>query len=185
MICPINCDILFIYKESFHLKYVIILTYKKGAVLMESMEMFKYSRTSTLIILPKLDEKLWDIQPENWPNTSRWNAGHIYAEAERFMHDADNDYEITRPDWMPLFLDGSRPSEWEGDIPSKDEILEALREQENRIENFFKDKHQNKASTVRDLNGMKLETVEHALQFITWHEGIHIGDIKGLRLATK
>src|SRR5699024_12680042 len=78
-----------------------------------------------------------------------------------------------------------RSSEWKGDVPSKEEIIEALREQEGRIENFFKDKLQNKASKVRDLNGMKLETVDHALQFITWHEGIHIGDIKGLRLRTK
>ena len=54
-----------------------------------SMKMFKYSRTSTLILLPKLDEKIWDIQPEGWPNTIRWNAGHMYAEAESFLHDAD------------------------------------------------------------------------------------------------
>src|SRR5690625_2652786 len=152
---------------------------------MKSMIMFKYSRTSTLILLPKLEEELWDIQPEGFPNTIRWNAGHVYAEAEGFLHDADNNYEITRPDWMDLFLDGTRPSEWTGDVPSKEEIIEALREQEGRIENFFKDKLQNKASKVRDLNGMKLETVDHALQFITWHEGIHIGDIKGLRLRTK
>lgn len=150
-----------------------------------AMTMFKYSRTSTLILLPQLDEKLWDIQPKNWPNTIRWHAGHIYAEAEGFMHDADHNYEITRPDWMPLFVDGTRPSEWEGDVPSKDELIEALREQETRIETFFKDKLTEKADKVRDLNGMLLETKESALQFITWHEGIHIGDLKGLRLATR
>lgn len=150
-----------------------------------AMTMFKYSRTSTLILLPKLDESLWDIQPENWPNTIRWHAGHIYAEAEGFMHDADHNYKITRPDWMPLFVDGTRPSEWEGDVPSKNELIEALREQEARIETFFKDKLAEKADKVRDLNGMLLETKESALQFITWHEGIHIGDLKGLRLATR
>lgn len=152
---------------------------------MESMTLFKYSRTSSLILLSKLDESLWDIQPEHWPNNIRWLAGHVYAEAEGFMHDADHHYEITRPDWMPLFLDGSRPSEWEGDVPSKEEILEALQEQEKRIETFFSEKLHHKASKVRDLNGMKLETVDSALQFITWHEGIHLGDIKSLRLVTK
>lgn len=150
---------------------------------MESMKLFKYSRTSTLILLPKLDEKLWDIQPENWPNTIRWHAGHVYAEAERFMHDADNSYEVTRPRWMDLFLDGTRPSEWEGEVPSKEEIIEALREQEERIETFFDGKYANAADDVRDLHGTLLDTVDAALQFITWHEGMHLGAVKGLRLA--
>lgn len=153
----------------------------------DSMKMFKYSRTSTLILLPKLEESLWDIQPENWPNTIRWNAGHVYAETERFLHDADNDYEITHPEWMDLFLDGSRPSEWteEDNVPSKDEIIEALAEQEKRIETYFKDKLNNKADDVRDLNGTLLDTVDSALQFVTWHEGIHLGILKSLRLALK
>lgn len=150
---------------------------------MESMNLFKYSRTSTLILLPKLEESLWDIQPEKWPNTIRWHAGHVYAEAERFMHDADNNYEITRPRWMDLFLDGTRPSEWEGDIPSKEEIIEALREQEERMEAFFDGKYANAADDVRDLHGTLLDTVDAALQFITWHEGMHLGALKGLRLA--
>src|SRR5699024_7576098 len=106
-------------------------------IFMESMDMFKYSRTSTLILLPKIDESIWDIQPEGFPNTIRWNAGHIYAEAEGFLHDADHQYEIVRPDWMPLFLDGSRPSEWPENVPTKEEIIDALTEQEKRIEQFF------------------------------------------------
>lgn len=151
----------------------------------ESMKLFKYSRTSTLILLPKLEEEVWDIQPENWPNTIRWNAGHVYAEAERFLNDADNEYEVIRPDWMELFLDGSRPSEWPDEVPSKDEIIDALVEQETRIEKFFEGKYDNKADDVRDLNGTLLDTVDAALQFVTWHEGIHLGIMKSLRLAIK
>lgn len=150
---------------------------------MESMDMFKYNRTSTLILLPKLDENIWDIQPENFPNTIRWNAGHIYAEAEGFLHDADHHYEVIRPDWMDLFLDGTRPSEWEGNIPTKDEIIDALKEQEKRIETFFEGKYHNKASKVRDINGLMLETVDSSLQFVTWHEGLHLGILKSLRLV--
>lgn len=150
-----------------------------------TMKLFKYNRTSTLILLPKLEEELWDIQPDNWPNTIRWNAGHIYAEAEGFMHDADNNYEITHPEWLDLFLDGTRPSEWEGDVPTKAEIIEALREQETRLETFFADKYDNPASHVRDLNGTLLDTVDASLQFITWHEGIHLGVMKSLRLVMK
>lgn len=150
---------------------------------MQSMKLFNYSRTSTLIFLKKIEAEEWDVQPESWPNTLRWHAGHIYAEAERFMHDSNHGYEITRPDWMDLFLDGTRPSEWTGDIPSGNEIIAALEEQTKRFEDFFSDKWEAPADDVRDLHGTLLDTPDAALQFNIFHEGLHLGAMKGLKLA--
>ena len=152
---------------------------------MESMKMFNYSRTSTLILLRKIEEDQWDIQPGSWPNTIRWNAGHLYAEAERFMKDADEKYEVTRPRWMDLFLDGTRPSEWEGYIPTKQEIIDALEEQIERIRAHFEGKFDSPVSEVRDLHGTELDTPDSALQFLLFHEGLHLGSIKGLQVAMK
>lgn len=148
---------------------------------MEAIKLFKYARTSTLILLRNTEEKLWDIQPEEFPNNIRWNAGHVYVTAEDFLKDADENYEVTRPEWDKLFLDGTRPSEWGDDVPSKDEIVSALEEQEERISGYFNDKLNNEASNVRDVNGTLLETVNASLQFVTWHEGIHLGVTKSLR----
>lgn len=150
-----------------------------------TMKMFNYSRTSTLILLPKLEEDFWDIQPEGFPNTIRWNAGHVYAEADAFLKDADANYEITRPHYQDLFADGTRPSEWTGDIPSKDDIIEALREQDKYIQAFFKDKLEEAASVTRDINKTLLDTKDASLQFVTWHEGIHLGIMKSIRDALK
>jgi hypothetical protein len=150
---------------------------------MESMKLFNYSRTSTLILLPKLPDDVWDVQPANWPNTIRWNAGHVWAETERFLHDANNNYENPHPEWMELFLDGSRPSEWGDNVPNKDEIIEALKEQATRIETFFEGKLGDAADDVRDLHGTLLDTADAALQFVTWHEGLHLGIVKSLKLV--
>lgn len=152
---------------------------------MEAIKLFKYSRKSTLILLNNTEEKIWDIQPEGYPNNIRWNAGHVYVTAEDFLKDADENYEVIRPEWDQLFLDGTRPSEWGDEVPSKDEIISALEEQEERIDKFFKSKLQNKASEVRDVNGTLLDTVDASLQFVTWHEGIHLGVTKSLRDALK
>lgn len=142
---------------------------------MESLTMFKYSRTSTLILLNKIDEKKWDLQPEGFPNTIRWNAGHVYSTAEDYLSSADHKYQITFPEWNDLFLDGSRPSEWPEEVPSKQEIISALEEQKDRIFNHFQNRMDEQASETRDINGTLLETVESSLQFVTWHEGIHLG----------
>ncbi len=147
---------------------------------MELMRTFTYSRTSTLILLNKIDESKWDIQPEGFPNTVRWNAGHVYSTAEEFLHEADENYTITHPEWNDLFLDGTRPSEWPEDVPSPAEIKAALKEQDKRIMEYFSDKLDNPASRVRDVNGWKLENIRAAMQFVTWHEGIHLGFTNGL-----
>lgn len=141
----------------------------------EAITMFNYSRTSTLILLKKIDESVWDVQPEGFPNTIRWNAGHIYSTAEDYLTDADENYKITLPAWNDYFLDGTRPSEWTGNVPTASEIIEALEEQKERISNHFKDILSNQATIIRDINGTPLDTVESSLQFVTWHEGIHIG----------
>lgn len=147
--------------------------------------MFKYSRTSTLILLPKLDESLWDVQPDGFPNTIRWNAGHVYVTAEDFLNEADPNFAISKPRWMELFLDGTRPSEWTGEIPTKEEIIEGLKEQEERLVRYFENKLENEAKSIRDVNGLKLDTNDASLQFVTWHEGIHLGIIKSMRDALK
>lgn len=142
---------------------------------MESLTMFKYSRTSTLILLKKIDEDKWDLQPEGFPNTIRWNAGHVYSTAEDYLSSADENFPTKLPEWGDLFLDGTRPSEWPEDVPTAKEIIEALEEQKERIYNYFKDKMDQDVSEVRDINGTLLETTEAAMQFVTWHEGIHLG----------
>ncbi len=150
-----------------------------------TMKMFNYSRTSTLILLPKLEEKYWDLQPEGFPNTIRWNAGHVYAEADAFLKDADENYEVTRPQYQTFFADGTRPSEWVGDVPTKDEIIKDLIEQDKYIQAFFKEKLNEEADVVRDINKTLLDSKDASLQFVTWHEGIHLGATKSIRDALK
>lgn len=150
---------------------------------MDALKIFKYSRRSTIILLTNTDEKIWDIQPDGFPNTIRWNAGHAYVTAEDFLKDADENFPYKRPEWDDLFLDGTRPSEWGDKVPTKEEIIAALEEQEDRVEEYLQDKLTNKASKVRDINGTLLDTVDSSLQFVTWHEGLHLGIAKSLRDA--
>ncbi|MFK4997401.1 hypothetical protein ACI2OX_07165 [Bacillus sp. N9] len=41
------------------------------------------------------------------------------------------------------------------------------------------------ASEVLDIRSLMLDTVDSSLQFVTWHEGIHLGIIKSLIIALK
>ncbi|HLR52355.1 MAG TPA: DinB family protein [Candidatus Avamphibacillus sp.] len=154
--------------------------------MMDTIDMFKYSRAATIIALGNADEKDLDVQPEGYPNTLRWNAGHIYSTAEEFLHKADHSYEISNPKWFDYFIDGTRPSEWpEEGVPSIEEIIEALKEQEKKIENHFKGKLDQPASEDHVIRTINLDSADAALQFCLWHEGIHLGVIKSLLIAVK
>jgi len=152
---------------------------------MATIKLFNYSRTSTLILLNNIAEADWDIQPNGFPNTIRWNAGHVYVTAEDFLTDADSEYKITHPEWNDYFLDGTRPSEWPDHVPSTKEIIAALEDQKERIATHFAHKLNDAASNVRDVNGTKLDTMDAAMQFVTWHEGIHLGVTKSLKTAVQ
>ena len=147
--------------------------------------MFKYSRTSTLIGLGNIDKRKWDEQPDGYPNTIRWNAGHVFCTAEEFLNKADDNYEVYFPEWNALFIDGTHPSQWNGKAPSADDIIAALKEQGDRIYDYFNGKLQNEATEHLTFHSLTMDTAGASLQFVTWHEGIHLGIIKSLSNAIK
>ncbi|NEU32230.1 DinB family protein [bacterium LRH843] len=150
---------------------------------MDTLHQFQYSRTSTLIALTNIDKDLWDVHPSGYPNTIRWNAGHIYVTAEEFLNKADNNYKITHPEWIQFFIDGTHPDHWNNEVPILEDIMTALKEQDERITNYFSGKLRNDASETVTLHALSIDTVDASLQFVTWHEGIHLGIMKSLKLA--
>lgn len=152
---------------------------------MESLNLFEYSRGATMVALGSITEEEWDKQPTGFSNTIRWNAGHVYMTAEDYLHKVDESYEITHPEWYDYFIDGSRPSDWDDKVPSASEIIVALEKQGKRILEYFNGKQENEASEVEEIRYLKLDTVEASLQFVTWHEGIHLGIIKSMQNVLK
>lgn len=152
---------------------------------MESLHMFEYSRAALLIALGNTREGTWDERIEGFPNTIRWNAGHAYVTAEEYLNKADHTYEIIHPEWFDFFIDGTSPFKWEKEPPSVDEVMAALKEQGERILDFFKNKLENEASETVDIRYLKLDTVDASLQFVTWHDGIHLGIIKSMQYTFK
>ncbi|OAH53568.1 MULTISPECIES: DinB family protein [Bacillaceae] len=152
---------------------------------MESIKQFGFSRAATIGALQQAPKEKWDEQPDGYSNTIHWNAGHIYFAAEGLLHMADDSYEIERPKWGAMFATGTRPSEWTGDVPEAEEIVKALEQQAGRIEAHFAEKLSAEASNPLTIAGFEMATVEAILQFVTGHEGTHVGIIKSLTNAVK
>ena len=154
-------------------------------IIIETLNQLKFSRVYTLGRLAKISEKGWDAQPEGFSNTIRWNAGHIFVTMESLVQKVVEGYDLVSPEWISLFVSGSTPGNWEGDIPSTEELLVALEEQPERILKALTGKLDNSLQEPMSIGPLHtMATVDAVVQFAIWHEGVHAGIINALSRLT-
>lgn len=151
---------------------------------METLNQLDFTRIYTLGRISQVNEASWDIQPTGFNNTIRWNVGHVYVNAEFFTQKAIPSYEVVHPEWLPLFVPGTKPSEWDMEPPTAEELVSALKEQTERIKAVLENNLSNiliESMSIGSLHEMK--TVQALVQFMVWHEGVHAGIIHALNRA--
>ena len=150
----------------------------------EILNQMNFTRLYTLGRLEQSVDAEWDTQPTGFSNTIRWNAGHIYVTLEYFVHLVDEEYEIVNAEWIPLFVRGSSPAIWEGDIPSNEEMVIALTEQTTRLTKILAGKLEQPLENPIDFGDHTIKTIGALISSAIWHEGLHTGIIDGLNRAT-
>ncbi|MEK3979245.1 DinB family protein [Psychrobacillus sp. FSL K6-2836] len=152
---------------------------------METLNQFNFARIYTLGRIKQVNDVAWDIQPPGFNNTIRWNVGHVYVNAEILSQKAIPSYEIVHPEWVPLFVPETKPSDWDVEPPTSVELVSALKEQTERIKAVLANNLSNfliESISIGNLHEMN--TVEALAQFMVWHEGVHAGIIHALNRAT-
>ncbi|MDS9470759.1 DinB family protein [Sporosarcina pasteurii] len=142
------------------------------------------SRMYTIGRVKRVEDSKWDYQPAGFNNNIRWHAGHIFVIVETFLQKSVKSYEPKYPEWIPMFDDGTSPSDWGEDVPSGEEILAALREQMDWVIPFIEDKLDGKMDEPLVIGDdiMTFSTIDGIVQFLSWHEGTHAGVIHALNL---
>lgn len=152
---------------------------------METLNQFNFARIYTLGRIKQVNDVAWDIQPPGFNNTIRWNVGHVYVNAEILSQKAIPSYEIVHPEWVPLFVPGTKPSDWDLEPPTSVELVSALKEQTERIKAVLANNLSNVLIESMSIGNLhEMNTVEALAQFLIWHEGVHAGVIHALNRAT-
>lgn len=130
----------------------------------------------------RVEDSKWDFQPAGFNNNIRWHAGHIFVIVETFLKQSVSTYEIKYPEWVPMFDEGTSPEDWGKDTPTGEDILAALREQMSWVIPFVEDKLEEKMNEPLVIGNdiMTMDTIEGAVQFLSWHEGTHAATIDAL-----
>lgn len=153
---------------------------------METLNQLNFTRVYTLGRIKQSKESAWDIKPSGFNNTIRWNVGHIYVNGELLTQKAIPSYEIIHPEWLPLFVPGTNPDEWDTEPPTMEELIKALKLQSDRIKAAIEPNLHNQLVEPMTIGNLhQMDTVDALMQFMIWHEGVHAGIIHALNRTTK
>ncbi|CAH1216818.1 hypothetical protein PAECIP111891_04482 [Paenibacillus allorhizoplanae] len=147
-----------------------------------TLKQLDFIRQSTIKAVAGLSENTIDHIPEGFNNNIRWNLGHIYTVQEKFaFHFAGEPLQLPE-NFDRLFAKGTKPADWNEELPSLEELLALLAEQPKRIQSILQDRlDESVAKPFTTGSGLLLSTIGEFLNFTLYHEGMHFNAITTLK----
>lgn len=136
-----------------------------------------FARAVTLEIIGDLTEVEADLIPVGFPNSIRWNLGHILVDQAQWLYYLIPD-EIDLPaGYAELFGHGTRPQTWQSQPPSLAELREGLAAQPVKLRAAFGERLDEPLLRPTELG---MATIGEVIPRTIYHEGLHAGIIKSM-----
>jgi uncharacterized damage-inducible protein DinB len=138
---------------------------------------FELTRGRLVRFVETLDETNVDVQPEGFNNTIHWHVGHVLTVAEQFMFGFPKKSTNFPANYMELFATGTKPADWQGEVPSIIELTEQLTEQIKRIKEIPTERFTERLKTPF----LGQETFGELANFAIFHEANHLGQVQAMK----
>lgn len=135
---------------------------------------FEFVRLRLFKSIEETAAEVLDFQPEGFNNTIHWHIGHILTITENFL--LAHDKQIPER-YNQLFGGGTKPSEWQGDVPSVETLLSQLKDQLKRIQEIPDERFQEKLPEPK----LGASTFGELVSFSAYHESFHYGQIHTMK----
>ncbi|RFU64375.1 DinB family protein [Bacillus sp. V59.32b] len=146
------------------------------------IKQFELTRNNFLKEVAGLNAELIDIQPEGFNNTIHWHIGHVLTTSEQFMFGYPKKSNQLPEHYLALFGYGTKPADWQGEVPGIGQLTEQLTEQLARLKQIPVD------SFMEELKEPFLgsKTYGEIGTMAAYHEAYHLGQIHAMdRLISK
>ena len=141
-----------------------------------------FVRSLTLKEAEGINEETSLIIPDRFNNNIKWNLGHIYHAQERFAFSFTGDEMIMPDAFHGWFGRGTKPADWQGELPKMDELRALLEQQTERIERQVAHRLPYPiGEPFATSTGLTLSSVEEMLTYSLHHEGLHSETIKSIK----
>ncbi|MFT9847773.1 DinB family protein [Aneurinibacillus sp. REN35] len=125
----------------------------------------------------EVSESQMDIQPEGFPNTIRWNIGHMVYWLDKYASLSFGSPSAIPAQYEVLFNSGTKPSDWTVTPPSKDELIQMLAAQLSRLSELTPEMLEQKLQSPFEMGPFQFVTAGELFNFALMHEAIHFGVI--------
>lgn len=143
------------------------------------IEQFRRLREETLALTAGIRPEWFDIMPEGFNNSIRWNLGHILVAWDHAIFPKLGEAWHVPSHYHYLFPKGSSPKTWQTAAPAVDEIVNHLSSQKDEISD----------ATVHKLNEplvepfLKIATIQEMYGFMLREETHHLNVMKRILAA--
>lgn len=144
------------------------------AVLLNQIE---FTREVTLQIIGDLTETEADLIPAGFPNSIRWNLGHILVDQAQWLYYLIPDEIVLPQGYQELFQHGTRPQTWATQPPSLSALRPALAAQPAQLRATFSERLDEPLLRPTELG---MATIGEVIPRTIYHEGLHAGIIKSM-----
>lgn len=145
-----------------------------------AFETLRQTRRSLVALVDAVPDAARTTIPDGFNNHVLWNAGHLAA-TEQLLTYGLSGLDVDLPDgFLDDFRKGSSPRGWER-AWTWDEVRDLLLSLPDRTEADVRAGRFESYREYRTTPGVVLASVDDAVRFNLYHEGLHLGAILGLR----
>ncbi|TKD72296.1 DinB family protein [Pseudalkalibacillus hwajinpoensis] len=149
------------------------------------MKQFEMTRTFLLMGAEKITEEHADLIPEGFPNSLRWQLGHVYVALEQLLFLQTGEKANLPEGYGEMFSRGTSPKDWTTEPPKLDELKSNLSAQLGRLKETFQGRLEDEIPQPFKVGPYELTTIGEVLLFAIYHESEHNGCMKGLKNSIK
>ncbi len=124
-----------------------------------------------------VDEAAVDVQPEGFNNTIHWHIGHVLTTAEMLVFGFPKKSNSLPVNYVELFARGTKPADWQGEVPTVAVLSGQLKEQLGRIKEIPVESLSKKLKEPF----LGQETFGELINFALFHENMHLGQIQAMK----
>lgn len=118
--------------------------------------------------------------PAGFHNNLLWQLGHVAVAAQALCYERSG-LPPRLPVWFkPLFGKGSSPAQWTGRI-DPDEVRAWMLESLDMLRRDFEAHAFTEYTPYETSTGSRITRIGEALDYVLWHEGVHLGNMMALR----
>lgn len=141
-----------------------------------------FVRRQAVDYVRNINDSVSEIIPTGLRNNIKWNLGHMYVIQEKFAFQLTGEETRYPANFSVWFDPGTKPSDWNMELPTLSQLIDLLTEQSARVESILSSKLKEEIKPhYKSSTGLTFTNVEQLLGFLIYHEAMHFATIKNIK----